>query len=815
MKIFTTCLFISLLATLSIPARAQSSKARINGHIIDEANIAAGAATVMLIRSRDSSIYRSAISDDKGFFDIENISSGSYLVRVTKVGYGKTYKGPYQIGEGTIVNTGDIVLMFATTQLKGVTVAAKKDFVEVHPDKTVLNVDQNVMAAGNSVYELLQTAPGVKVSDDKILYKSGQKALIAINGRPVNLPDEQLANLLKGYQSSAISQVELIQNPSAKYDAASAGGVINIILKKNKDLGVNASVIESAGYGDKYRASTGLNINWRTQKVNVFANYSYTQSQLPRTWHIDRSLNTDGGPMDFGVDYRSVNTLRSNNFNVGADYAISPNQTLGAMVYGNINNASINKNNITHITNNGQVDSVVNTHSDIGRDISSVNYNLNYKIAPGKLQKTTLAASVDYLTYRRKSEEDLQNMFLAPDGASYRDPVFYADYSPANIDVRAEKIDLTQKLSKTATLDAGVKNSQVNSNSTIDFTELINGSYQKLPALTDHFIYNEQLNQGYVNYTDSYGKLWHLTAGLRGEQTISSAHSFFPDRTIHRKYFDLFPDAQLSYDANKDHHFTLLYNRHIERPNYQDLNPFVAYVDQYFYSTGNPFLQPQYISTIEVSDFIASKYKFALRRVVVDNFYAPIFQQNDSTKVYTTVTANIATRYIYQTEWDIPINPTRWWVINLNVKASLERYVYTDARAGTKNLTDLAFDVPQTFTISPRLKLDVRGYYETPTYYGIKEYKALYFANGGISYSILQNAGSIKLAVTDAFNSYYDRYSTHYINLDITAKEKSVRRMFQATFTYRFGKRSVKNVARHSMGNSDEQSRLSGSRNEN
>ena len=398
----------------------------------------------------------------------------------------------------------------------------------------------------------------------------------------------------------------------------------------------------------------------------------------------------------------------------------------------------------------------------------------------------------------------------------YQDPISYSDNSPSHINVRSEKIDFSQALSKTGTLAAGVKNNQVNSNNIIDFDSKIDSAgtqFLPVPSLTDHFTYNERINAAYLNYTDKFNHT-SLALGLRGEQTNSVSESINPDKSVSRDYFNLFPNVEVTQDIDKDNQFTIDFNRRIIRPNYQDLNPFVAYIDQYSYSTGNTLLKPEYINTYAVSDLINNKYKITLSMIETTGFFVPVFEQNDSTKVYTTTVSNIGTRYEYNLEFYLPVTITKWWDFNLNTFASYQRIVY-NLDSARKTTYDIELQLTQNFTITKGLRAEIYSSWESPTYYGIKQYQQQFIARAGISQSILNNAGTIRLSVSDIFNSDRYRYTSDYENLDLTGMEKAGSRFVTAAFTYRFGKQTVKNSAKRVGGNMDEQKRLSGSTNEN
>jgi iron complex outermembrane receptor protein len=811
MKILFGCLVSAFLVSAysySCAQAAGSSSAK--GKVLTQNNTPADAATVTLLTFPDSAIVKATICGKAGNFEFTGIKPGNYLFLIHKIGYARLYTGQFKLAAGKNTDLGVITIFPLTTELKEVAITDKRDYIEVKPDKTVLNVDRSILAAGNSAFDILNTAPGVRIVDNQILLKGGQKALIAIDGKSLGyMNDEQLAEILKSYQSSMISQVELIENPSAKYDAAGGGGVINIILKKDKSLGFNGSITENAAAGQDYKLNTAINLNYRAKKINFFGSYSFSDNKTIRALDIDRLV--DGTALD--VNYNSTTAIKNNNFNFGTDYTIATKQTIGVDINGFHSQAGIDKANTTNIINSGQPDTNIITRSHIDRAIININYNLDYHGTFGKGDKTALSANVDYSTYNRHSNELLEDKYYDASGPQPYADSLIMDYSPSSINVRSEKIDFSQALSKTGTLSAGVKNSQVNSDNTIDFEEkgVSDSAYTINSGLTDHFVYNERINAAYVAYNDKFGNST-IALGMRGEQTKSMGISYHPDHTVTSSYFDLLPNLQLTQQLDADNQLTLNYNRRVNRPNYQELNPFVAYIDQYSYSTGNPFLKPEYYNNYTISDLYKDKYKVSLVVQITKDFFVPIFQQNDSTKVFTTTTSNIATRYEYGAEFQLPLDITQWWKINLYLNPEYERYVY-GLDSATKTTWDVEVQADQNFTIAKTLKAEVYSSWESPTFYGIKQYKPQYVVNAGISKSILNSNGSIKLAVSDVFNTLSDRYTSNYLNLDLSGREKPGTRFFTATFAYRFGKKSVK--VKHEDNTTTEQKRLGGSTNEN
>jgi len=805
MRVIAGYLFAVLFTCVHSISYAQAPSSTLVGKVYSDKGLVDDA-TVVLLNYSDSAVVKSTLSNKSGIFIFSNINKGKYLVFITKLNYLKSYSGPYQVEGGKSRDIGFLSIKHAPTQLGGVVITGRKDFVEVKKDKSILNVEQNIMASGASLYDILSTSPGVKIVNDEVLYHGGQKALIAINGKPVLLSGEELINFLKNYQGSGIGRIELIDNAGAKYGSTGSGGMINIILKEKKSEGSNLSFTESAAYGDKYKFNSGVNYNLRTEKLNLFASYNYSNNSIPHTITTDRFIDNGFGSNHFSLNYDADVKTSNHNFGLGADYELTPRQTIGFLVNGFYNSADIDKRNTTYISTNGLRDSSIKSLSIIDRNIYNFNYNLNYKIDLDKAGKSVLSADADYSDYRRKSQENLQNDFFNAAGQNEYKPVFYSDNSPSHIKIKSANIDFSQALSKSSRLNLGAKSSQVNNDNQIEFDTLRNGSYVTLPSLTDHFVYNERVDAGYLEFEGKFNKT-NLTVSIRGERTHFTAESVNPSRHADSSYFGLFPNAQLSQQIDKNNLLTLSYSRTIGRPNYQALNPFVSYVDKFYSTKGNPFLRPDFINTYRISDFIADKYRVSLSAIITDNYYQTIFDQNNTTGAYVTTTANLGTRYQYMIEFSLPFDLTRWWHVDAQLDASHERYVYKNYNVPGKSTNNANINITQNFKMTSKLTAQLINEYQSPTYFVISQYRYLAWTNVGLRYAILNNKGAIRLAVSDVFNSNFNKYTTTFNGFDIFSRDKVGSRFVTATFTYHFGS----TPARAKTKTTEEQKRLNGS----
>jgi len=806
MKVFILCFVAALVALCCGNIYAQGDGMTIKGKVSTENNRPAPFATAILLAA-DSSVLKSTPCDSLGAFNFQEVNAGKYLLLISKVGYSQSVTGPYVVSAGTSV-TVNVHLTVARPQLQEVTVSSQRPYAEVKAGKVVLNVQGSIIAQGNSVYDILQQAPGVKVGGgDKISLIGRQSALVMIDGRPTNLSGEALTGYLQGMSGDGVQQIELITNPSAKYEASGAG-VINIISKKGLAYGTNGTFTAGGGYGAFYKSNASILFNHRTEKFNIFGQYSYTGDKIFHQFDEDRHINFNNLLSEYNVDYYTTQQKYNSVFKGGVDYYLGDKQTLGVMVYGSISNNAYMKKNDLAISNNGKLDSTIFTNSALNRDIDNINYDINYN---GMLDKDGCNLTVDvlYNTITRHSGEFIDNYFFNFAGIAYRPKLLQQNLSPSTIHNWVAKVDYTRPLSKTAKFEAGAKYSRVTSNNDLVFGPFVNGAYQSDPKFSNTFLYTENVNSAYANYTNN-GKKFNIVAGLRLEQTNDNGNSVTLATTTKKNYFDLLPQVQLTYKKDDKNEFTIAYNRSVVRPMYSDVNPFLYYVDLYDYRSGNPNILPEYITKVEVSHLYNGMFRTALYAQVINGFNDfNDYLQNDTTKVAITTRKNFGTYYTYGLRFDAPVQFTGWWDAVFNLDASYQRIkAYPENGTLDKGTQDIILSGSQNFKLSPVFTANITGKYESPTFYGVSNYKAAYRLNSSIAMQILEKKGSLKLEVDDIFNTMRDRLNSTYQNLNLNVVDKTESRLVKLSFTYHFGKSSVKTV-KHEQANKDEQIRSS------
>ena len=331
-----------------------------------------------------------------------------------------------------------------------------------------------------------------------------------------------------------------------------------------------------AGYGKYYKSNAGLVFNYRTQKFNIFGNYSYTDNKNFHTITTDRVINYNDTVSNYHSDYNSVVKNQVNTFGLGADLFLSSTQTIGFLVNGSVTADHFIKDNNLAIYNQSVFDSTITSNSKLSRSVSRVNYNLNYN---GKIDNAgkMITADFNYTINNRSSYEYITNKFYNAAGEQYRVPELLQNISPSDIHVWLSRVDFTDPISKNSKFEAGLKFSDAVSNNDLTFGPYVNHVFTSDPNFSNIFNYTEYINAAYVSYQNKFNK-FDLVAGLRAEQTITTGNSGTAGEIVNNNYINFFPQVMLTYKTDSKGDLSLSFNRGIKRPGYEDINPlFVLY----------------------------------------------------------------------------------------------------------------------------------------------------------------------------------------------------------------------------------------------
>jgi iron complex outermembrane receptor protein len=808
MRVKFGCCVIAFIVSIYSFSYAQTRPSAIHGSVFLQNNIAAEAATVILLNQPDSSVATSALVNSKGTFYFLNVKPGKYLLLATRLGSLQSFSNNFRVIAEQDITIPPITLTGSSKELKEISIVSKTPFVETRPGKIIINPQASISADGKSALEILKQSPGVRVDNgDNISISGKQNALILVDGKTTNLGVADLATLLRSIQGTTIDRLEIIRSASSKYDAAS-GGIINIILKKGQNIGTNGTYTASVGYGRYYKANTGILFNNRTEHLNIFGNYNIDAKKTYTNIYTDRNIRNAGILSNYNSTYNNVQEPLSHTFKIGADYYLTPQHIIGVIVNGVVSNNNFSKSNTLKISNQGNLDSIIKAESTIDRKLDYFTYNINYN---GKLNNEgkSLSASLTYSPNNRHNNEYITNQFYTAAGNEYRSPYLLQSLSPSIRTNWTALLDYVNPLSKKSKLETGLKFSRTKSDNDFFFGPMVGGRYKSDANFSNRFIYTENVSAGYINYNDSFGK-FDLETGLRGEYSFTEGNSIDLNLVTPRKYFNLFPSLLLNYRYNDKNQFNLTFSRGVTRPEYEKLNPFYTFLDLYNYQAGNPYLKPSYSNNIAIShtyDELISTSLFAnFTTDDIDVFYT----QNNTTKVAVLNRVNLGAVNIYGISVNMPVKFFNWWNSIYEINASYQ-YYKAYPQYGTLNqwTGDLILKSTQSFTLSKAVSAEILGNYESATQYGINKFRPSYNIDAGMRVKILNNKGTLGLGLADIFNTQRVRYYINYQGLDLRQTIKTESRIFKLNFAYRFGKSTVKVAPSRKTGNEVEQNRMS------
>jgi hypothetical protein len=793
---FLPVLFLTFFMLLQFNfADAQTTGGKISGSVLDDAKKPLDGATIILLVAKDSTEVDKQLVKPDGSFAFDNLKDNTYLVKATFIGYKNYRSGNVVVSEQKPVNLSPIILSSTGTNLSGVAVTAQKSYIQQKVDRTVVNVGALVSNTGANALEVLEKTPGVQVdADGNITFKGKSGVLVMIDDKPTYLSAANLATYLKSLPSSSLDQIELMDNPPAKYDAAGNAGVINIKTKKNTVRGLHAVVSADYALGHYYRTDQSINLNYRVDKVNLFANLAYNENRNFRRLEIDRDyFDANGNPTSSLKDISYFRPTNHNtNIKAGMDFYASPKTTWGVVYTGDISRSNDSSPVFTLLYgNNGGLDSTINTLNTSKNKFTSNGINLNYT---HKFDSTgrTLTFDLDYIHNASGGNQMFVNNTFLPDGTLTNTKILN-DNLPSIINIYSVKADYTHPLKGKAKLDAGVKSSFVNTDNAANYFNVINNVDSIDYNNTNRFLYKENINAAYINFNKNFGR-FSVQTGLRLENTNGYGHQLGnakkPDSTFANHYTNLFPTAYFSYNLDTAAHNVLVlsYGRRIGRPNYGSLNPFTFFVDEYTYFSGNPFLKPQFTDNYKLAYSFRSLFTVALAYNLTTDVQGETI--HNSNNVFISTQGNIGQRKTLDLSVNTNFQPAKWWSVNLYAEVYKNTYqgaFYT----GYLNQSKYTFagNGSNQFTLSKTWSAELSGFFDSGGTYGQFLTLPKGMLNAAVQKKILNNKGSIKLNVRDIFHTFRPSGTiTNIVGANATFHNYLDTQVAILAFTYSFGK---------------------------
>ena len=768
---------------------------KINGQVLDAGNKPISAASVHLLQAKDSIIIKTMVTNDKGLFEFSSVNNGDYFITIKALGY-KNYSGSFikLAGKETVLQP--IMLeASAGNELKEVIVTATKPLIEQKIDRTVVNVDAQITNTGTNTLEVLEKTPGIMIDENgNITFKGKTNVLVLIDDKPTYLSASDLAAYLKSLPSSAIEKIELMENPPAKYDAAGNAGVINIRTKKNKTKGFNSNLTANYNQGFYWRYNGSTNLNYRSGKTNLFANIASYNYKTNRELIINRNyFDANNNPLSSFLQHSYfTNTGHNANLKAGMDYSLSPKTTIGFVLTGSLSKSDQYLPNNSYLYNNtAKLDSfsVANNYEKNRFNKTGININYNKQIdSNGKV----LSIDADYVKYSSKGKQIFNNSMFYPGGALIDTQSTYNNL-PSVINIYSLKTDFTLPLKGKTKLEIGLKTSYVMADNGAYYFNIVNGSVMADNNNTNHFLYNENINAAYVNFNKTFQRI-SVQTGLRLENTNGFGHQLgntaVNDSSFQKHYNSVFPTLYISYklDTAGTNLLNFSLGRRIGRPYYQDLNPFVFFVNKYSYFTGNPYLQPQFNNNYKVS----YQYKSILTASLVYDYATDIQIETIQQKgdVFISRTGNIGQRIFMGVSLNISLKPYKWW--NMNIYSEFNHNNFSGQLYNgyiDEHSTWVYVNGSNQFAIAKSWSGELSFFY-------IGSQKASQFTrvptgqlNMGIQKKIWNDKGTVKFSVRDIFHSFKAGGDiTNVPNAFVTFNNILDTQVATIAFTYNFGK---------------------------
>ncbi len=667
---------LAVLWGLFVPCllHAQTENGKISGKVADAAGKPTDGATITLSTAKDSVLVKTELANADGTFIFDGIKYGDYKLSVTAVGL-KNYRSEIISvnQQNAVVALPAIILQLNGTALKGVSITAQKSFIEHKIDRTVVNVDALISNAGTTALDVLEKSPGVQVDPNGAISLKGKGVTIFIDDKPTYLSGADLENYLRSLSSSTLDQIELMTNPPARYDAAGNGGVINIRTKKNKLKGFNGSLNLSYIQGIYGRTNNSFNFNYRNNRFNVFGTLNYnTQDGFNDLDLYRRYFNADGSTNSYFIQNSFIRrSFKSYSSRIGVDFYLDDKTTWGIVLNGSARPFTNHTYNTSHLLDAGsQPDSMIVADNHQQDNFKNGSVNLNYRHQYDK-NGHELTADVDYIVYQTNNSQVFNNFDYIPDGTLISQDQLTGAL-PSNIHIYAAKMDYTLPLKNGFKFSAGAKTSFTKTDNIADYFYTINDTTKPDYGKTNHFIYKENINAAYINLNKEYKRL-SIQAGLRFENTFSIGHQLgnpvIPDSSFSRNYNSLFPTLYLSYklDSASVNQIGLNYGRRIDRPYYQDLNPFISPLDKFTYYVGNPYLLPSFTNNIELSHTYKNKITTTLSYSKTNNDVNETIEIVDG--IYYSRPGNLGQVTVKSASVDATLDPFKW--LNLHLYGEL------------------------------------------------------------------------------------------------------------------------------------------------
>lgn len=800
-------LFTILFLLYGITSLAQTS-CLIKGIVKENAKPVEYGNVFLTLKSDSTKIVSGTVTDGLGNFLLDKLPIETYLLNIRVIGY---VSKQISISITTInqkIDLGEIQIETDALLLNSVEVNALRDIIEKTEEGYVVKASDNITQIGGTAADLLKNMPGVLVGADGEITLRGKSPLTLINGRVSGIVGIDRSAQLERIPASSIDRIEIINNPSAKYDADAEGGVINIILKKNEGSGTNGAFAIGAGLGDRYRLNGSVLLNHKTDKWNIGAAYD--------NWYTTRTRKVKGDRINYELPDEYYLTQRRfderlifyQNAKATVDYTPNKKNSFNLEALwafpGEDNNETLKN---TYETSDYDFTSGNQRHSNEIRRSRTLELSLNYTKRfnnPDKL----LSANISNTFNKDKEDTDITTQQLTEHDDALGNPSLQRTHVYQKTNLTNMSFDYVQPVSKSSTIEMGYKGIYRFLNSDFERATAVNGEFVIDPLNSNIFNFNEQIHAIYSLYTGWTGvkeePKWKYSVGLRAEKVWNKGETLDDSQAFTNEYFNVFPSVNLFCYTQKRNNFKLSYGRRIARPGLGQLNPFTDITDSLNQRAGNPELKPELIHSMELGYYHAlrkSSLSFTTFYRIRNNAILP-YTILDENGVAFTQPMNFGNAATLGFEAIASYNPFSFWSINFSYSA-YKVHIEDDGSVAevSTDLVSWYTKLINNFTIFRDSKLQIIGNYTSPTAIPQGKTIAVYFVDVGFQKKIIKGKGKIGLVVTDVFNTQESGLTTSDYNFTFNRSFKLDTRAIMVTFGYTFGTSFKENLMENKFKN--------------
>lgn len=764
---------------------AQNNTKIISGKVVDETWLPLPLATVTLHNSNQKLLFRT-VTDSIGEFNFHYGIPGNYEVRIKYIGY-KEYKSPLFVLKDA--NLGTISLSIQENSLKEVEVKAKEKILEINGGTIIYNVENTIGRQDVTVLEALKRAPGVYVENETSITLNGKSGVqIMLDGKQTFLSGKELIDVLKSISSNNLKSIEIINSPSAKFDATGSAGIINIKTKKNQLKGINGTITSGIAYGVSLKQTQNLALSYRVDKLNVYGNYSHTLGSYHYLYGTDRQQN--GKSYDSHTD--DIDKRQKMSTQVGIDYNLNNKNTIGFLANGNFivgGGITDTKTDIRTLPST-EIDETLEAINDYyGQSTSRYNFNLNYKFEDTLGHVLNIDADYGFFD---KWNKNLQSNRYSDNQEAPISQSMYRTFNDIDIDLKGAKIDYSTQLWK-GKFETGIKYSAIRSVNDSRFYHVDEGPDSLDNRRSNNFQYDERILSTYMDYKQTVGE-WSFQAGLRMEKADSKGLLFYKENDaeqgdqINRNFTNFFPFFAITLKPKEHNSLSFSYAKRIERPAYQDLNPFVYLLDELSFWQGNPFLNPELTQRLTLLYSFKSSTVVSFNFAYTDQFNAKVTDTVDTEKI-VMISRNVGNQKHWSWSLTQNLKPKAWWNITFNGllyyienSVSFDQYRNLDLQQLAGRIT-----LQQSFQLPYKMKAEVSATYNSNRLTGANNFsKAVNQVDIGLQKTLLKDKATIRLAVNDIYKGNKSRSSQNFPGFISSSYGYYESRQARLSFSYRF-----------------------------